>query len=126
MSKNIDITTTMTSADSSCLWESDLPEFDATIEEIDHFDARGLCRVYGRGDRFMKNRTYNMDIWLDKTGNLMMRFWTRSEYIPWRSFEIRNFDLSKIPEMKYPPAFDEHWIPKSVRESYEEWVYEEF
>jgi len=46
-------------------WDSKPPETDATVEEIDHFDARGMRRVYGRGDHFGRHRSFNMDIWLD-------------------------------------------------------------
>jgi hypothetical protein len=79
-------------------WDSEAPTMDAQVEEIEHFDARGMCCVYGRGDHFGRHRSFNMDIWKTRDERLMMRCWSRCEDIDWRSFEIKGIDTDKIPE----------------------------
>jgi len=46
-------------------WESEAPETTAIVEWCDHFVARGMRRVYGRGDHYgsCSGHTFNMDIW---------------------------------------------------------------
>ena len=79
-------------------WESDAPDTDAVVSEIEHFDARGMRRVYGRGDHFGRNWSFNMDIWKTRDERLLMRCWSRCEDIDWRSFEIKGVDLAEISE----------------------------
>ena len=59
--------------DSTVYWgEPFNGEPNATLEAIGHFDARGMRRVYGRGDHF--KRVFNMDIWKDRNDRLLARF----------------------------------------------------
>lgn len=95
------------------------------VEECDHFDARGMVRVYGRGDRFVR-RIFNMDIWLARDGRLLVRFWSRDADTDWRSFRILGKDPSRIPRRKPPDGFDDRWIPQAVRDAYDEWIEEEW
>jgi len=107
-------------------WESDVPDTDAIVSEIEHFDARGMSRVYGRGDYFGRHWYFNMDIWRTRDGRLLMRCWSRCNEIDWRSFEIKGVDLSKISEHPKCMGFPDSWVPKAVRQAYEQWITEEF
>jgi len=107
-------------------WDSGAQALDASVEEIEDFDARGMHLVYGRGDHFGRHHSFNMDIWKTRDGRLLMRCSSRCIDIDWRSFEIKGVDLSKIPELDKSKGFEEFWIPKSVRQAYERWMLEEF
>ena len=37
-------------------WITESTDMDARVEGIEHFDARGMCRVYGRGDMIGRKR----------------------------------------------------------------------
>jgi len=107
-------------------WESDAPDTDALVSEIEHFDARGMRRVYGRGDHFGRHCSFNMDIWKTRDGRLLMRCWSRCEDIDWRSFEIKEVDLAEISESPKCTGFIESWVPGAVRQAYDQWISEEF
>ena len=107
-------------------WESDVPDTDAVVLEIEHFDARGMCRAYRRGDNFGRHRSFNMDIWRTLDGRLLMRCWSHCEDIDWRSFEIKGVDLAEISERSKYKDFPDLWIPRSARQAYEQWINEEF
>jgi len=107
-------------------WDSDAQALDASVEEIEDFDAKGMRRVYGRGDHFGRHHSFNMDIWKTSDGRLLMRCSSRCIDIDWRSFEIKGVDLAEIPELDKSKGFEESWVPKSVRQAYEDWIYEEF
>lgn len=111
----------------SLYWSSDPPtNTDAKMEEIDRFDARGMHRVYGRGDHYPKYYTFNMDIWMTRNGRLLMRCWSNWQEIDGRSFEIKGLDTSKIPKTVKGEGPKDSWVPDVVRNTYEEWVWEEF
>ena len=112
--------------DALTYWNSEAPALDARVDEIEHFDARGMCRVYGRGDHFGRYRSFNMDIWKTRDGRLLMRCWSRCEDINWRSFEIKGVDSVEIPEGDKKTGFRESWVPKTARKAYNQWVQEEF
>jgi hypothetical protein len=112
--------------DALTYWESEAPEMDVTMEEIDHFDARGMRRVYGRGDSFGRYRSFNMDIWKTRDERLLMRCWSRCREIDWRSFEIRGADLAEIPERGKSSGFQESWVPHATRLAYENWIEDEY
>lgn len=105
-------------------WRSASPRTKADIEEIDHFDARGMRCVYGRGDHFGRPHTYHMDIFLDRQGRLFMRWWARSKYIAWRSFEIKGVDTRKIRPDNLRSEDKDRWVPRAARDSYAEWIME--
>ena len=109
-------------------WESEPPETTAIVEESDHFVARGMRRVYGRGDHYGRCRghTFNMDIWRNRRGRLFMRCWSRLSEVDWRSFEIKGIAIDRIPELDMKRGFEDRWLPKTVRDAYEEWIREEF
>lgn len=100
-----------TTMDDLTFWESEIPATVATVEEIDHFDARGMQRVYGRGDHFGRHHSFNMDIWMARNGRLLMRYWSRYCDIDRRSFEITGVDLGGIPERQVTSPYEESWIP---------------
>ncbi|PIP12074.1 MAG: hypothetical protein COX49_07610 [bacterium (Candidatus Stahlbacteria) CG23_combo_of_CG06-09_8_20_14_all_40_9] len=96
------------------------------VREISHFDARGKHFLYGRGDKFGQKACFYLDIWIDKTGRLLARFWSHGIDYDWISFEVVGFPSSLIPEFSGRSSGDDSWIPESLRREYEEWVREEF
>ena len=112
--------------DALTYWDSEAPDMDARVEKIEHFDARGMCRVYGRGDHFDRHRSFNMDIWKTRDGRLLMRCWSRCEDIDWRSFEIKVVDPVEIPEGDKKTGFLESWVPNAARKAYDQWMQEKF
>jgi hypothetical protein len=107
-------------------WESPSPRYKGIkIEMIDYFDARGMKRVYGRGDCFGRNRYFHMDIWATSSGRLLMRCWSRCSEIDGRSFEIFGIDIEKSIFQPHKKMCDD-WIPYIVREAYETWIEEEW
>lgn len=107
-------------------WDSEPPAADADVREIEHFDARGMHRVYGRGDHLGRHHTFNMDIWKTRKGRLLMRCWSRCDEIDWRSFEIKGVDQGMIPKDAKTTGFPDSWVPESARNAYEDWIEEEF
>jgi len=107
-------------------WNSDPPDRTAKVEEIDHFVARGMRRVYGRGDYFGPHHSFNMDIWMDRNQRLLMRCWSRCIDFDWRSFEIKGLNKSDIPKPDKTIGLQDFWLPKAVRNAYENWIMEEF
>ena len=107
-------------------WESNPHPSDAEIDKIPDFDARGMRRVYGRGDTFGRHNTYNMDIWIHRSGRLLMRCWSRCSEAENRSFELKGITPSELPKKGENEGFLDTWLPKVVRKAYEEWVDEQF
>lgn len=107
-------------------WESVPPATNVFIQEIDHFDARGMRRVYGRGDLFSRHKTFHMDIWMDCNQILWMRCWSRCGDIDWRSFIIKGIDHTIIPLPDKNKGLQDFWVPEAVREAYCDWLQEEF
>lgn len=110
-------------------WCSEPPEIKpGTVEviEVNHFSARGMRRVYGRGDHFGGGRTFNLDIWKNRNGQIFMRCWSYySDYYP-RSFLISGVNPPLMPKVDGMPDLREEWIPQIVRDTYDEWAREEF
>ena len=103
-------------------WDTEAPIGPSIrVEEIDHFDARGKRRVYGRGDIFDR-LALNMDIWRSRNGRLFVRFWSRSKEVDWRSYEIVGLLDIESHEDTPTSGFSEEWIPECLREEYNDWV----
>ena len=103
-------------------WDLPAPEWSATVELIDHFNARGMKRVYGRGDCFPNQCIYNMDIWKDKNNRLCMRFWSRGSDIDWESYEITGLKLDMERWSSKQFTLTEDLLPTEIRHEYENWV----
>lgn len=96
-------------------WEHNIQhDPQITVEGIDHFNARGMHRVYGRGDRF-NHWTLNLDLWKNRDGRLLARFWSRSQEVDPESWEVIG-----QPDVGLPG--DEQWVPQCLRQRYESWV----
>ena len=106
-------------------WGSDPPTVDVDMLAIDHFDARGMRRVYGRGDQLGDLGSFNMDIWKTHDRRLLMRCWSRCEDIDWRSFEIKGVDVVDIPRGDRMTGFQDSWVPVAARMAYDQWIQEE-
>jgi hypothetical protein len=91
---------------------------------IDHFDARGMRRVYGRCDHCGRGPAFYMDVWLTRSGRVLARFWSRSSEVDGVSFEI-------VGVSRTPPAsgkkyeLDELWVPQCLRDEYDNWILSE-
>ena len=60
-------------------WESPAPRMPhAQVESIEHFSARGMHWVYGRGCTFGRMANFNLDAWQDRSGDIFVRFWSRN------------------------------------------------
>ncbi|MDH4099092.1 MAG: hypothetical protein OEV28_00780 [Nitrospirota bacterium] len=105
-------------------WASKAPRTRVSVEIVDHFDARGMKCIYGRGDHFQ--RSYHMDIWKTSKGRVLMRFWSRNIDVEWCSYEVKGLDLRKIPDLPGPGSYADWWIPKSVRAEYDAWILYDF
>lgn len=108
-------------------WDTEIaPTTPIRIEHTAWFNACGMRRVYGRGDNFGGKCSFNMDIWLDRAGRLLARFWSRSNVVDGRSLEIVGLASAEIPDRKHDEAFEDSWIPQGLREEYEDWITEEW
>jgi hypothetical protein len=106
-------------------WQSDVaPSTPIRIESVDWFSARGMRRVYGRGDIFPSKCSFNMEIWRDRTGRLLARFWSRSREVDDRSLEVIGIPPDAIPDRKPDEVFQDSWIPQGLRTEYEDWICE--
>lgn len=103
-------------------WDSEAPDVDAQVDYIEPFDARGMTRVYGRGEGVERHLWFNIDIWKTRDGRLLMRFWSRSKDVYWHSFEITGVDPGHIPEGNSVMGFPDSWIPRAVREEFDRWI----
>src|SRR5262245_23575149 len=74
------------------------PNTRVQTERIAAFDARGMRRVYGRGDRFGHMAAFNMDIWCDRKGHLFARFWSRSAEVDGLSLAIHGIPPESVPK----------------------------
>jgi hypothetical protein len=83
------------------------------LDDIEHFSARDMHRVYGRADHIDK-RTLNLDLWKTKDGRVLARFWSRSQEVDPESWEVIG-----QPDVG-PPG--EQWVPLCLRQRYESWV----
>ncbi len=96
----------------------------AEVRDIGRFDARGMLCVYGRGDHFTGACAFFMDLWLTKGGRLLARFWSRSTRVEGASVEVVGFSPN-LPLRATGQPYDERWVPKPLREAYDEWIDEE-
>ena len=89
-----------------------------TVEAIEHFDARGMRFVYGRGDQF-ERRAFHLDIWRNSSNRLFARFWSQCNDVDRESHEL--FGVADTQKLAGPP-FDVTWIPNCLRKHYDTWV----
>jgi hypothetical protein len=93
--------------------------------DIDPFDARGMKRVYGRGDDYsQRGHVFNMSIWLAKDDRLFSRFWARSKGIRDKSLEVMGFNHKGLP-LTYDaekPFEIEVWASECLRDAYSYWI----
>lgn len=109
------------------MWDSDDPKAPAlTLCECNHFKANGMRRVYGRGDKFGSHASFNMDVWHDRKDRILIRFWSRSDEVDGRSFELHGISPKRCKTLASDEAFRDDWIPAVLRRAYEEWIEEEW
>ncbi|MFZ0960715.1 MAG: hypothetical protein WAO35_07390 [Terriglobia bacterium] len=104
------------------LWEKTIPRgVGINLIRVDHFDAHGMRRVYGRGDHFGRCCTFNMDVWLTRSGRLLARFWSRSSWVEEVSLEV--IGLHRNPPLgTKATALHEGWVPRCLRDEYDNWI----
>jgi hypothetical protein len=76
-----------------------------------------MRRVYGRGDHL--NRVFKMDIWKDRNGRFLVRFWSRNVGVNDESWQI--IGVPDAEQITGPPFGDE-WVPNCLREQYDTWL----
>lgn len=107
-------------------WDSPPPRsIRVQIEEVSHFDARGMYRVFGRGDHFPGQAAFHMDIWLNRQGNFFCRFWSRCDEVDECSLIIQGIPDRLIRKLASGPRSNDDWVPKAVRDKYDEWILSE-
>jgi hypothetical protein len=92
---------------------------------IEDFDARGMRRVFGRVDHYGRDCTFNMHVWLTRSGRLLARFWSRSSEVDGMSLEVVGFSPSLPPREKGAPL-DARWVPQLLRDEYDYWIEHEW
>ena len=106
------------------IWETKGPaRRPISLSFVDHFDARGMRPVYGRGDHFGR-RALHMDVWRSATGRILARFWSRSSDVDGESHEVSGLEIP-AESLRAPLAENEHLIPECLRDAYENWVVSE-
>ncbi len=95
-----------------------------SLNYIGHFDAHGMRRVYSRGDHFGRGRTFNMDVWLTRSGRLLVRFWARRDELDWQSLEVIGFSHAPPPKNE-KREMNEDWAPQCLRDEYDNWILSE-
>jgi hypothetical protein len=93
------------------------------VNRIEHFNARGMRMVYGRGDHFGGGRTFHMDVWVTKDRCVMARFWSYHREVDWASFGVEGLSLTPPPRGA-KREMDENWVPQSLRDEYDDWILE--
>ena len=104
-----------------------------TLEPIPRFDARGMRRIYGRGDHFppapspvegfgpTRTPTFCMDIWQARSGRIFVRFWSRGCYVDWCSYELCGMVIP-VGALRPAACANEGLVPTILRDRYEAWV----
>lgn len=109
------------------MWDSDDPaESPLTLMECDWFNANGMHRVYGRGDKVGSKARFNMDVWRDRTDRILIRFWSRSDDVDGRSFKLCGISSKRSKSLASDGVLRDDWIPSVLRRAYEEWIEEEW
>lgn len=93
------------------------------LKQVDAFDARGKLLVYRRADKFPGLPTLWLDLWMAKDGTVYSRFHSRGIYVDQLDFEVVGLDLRRagLPD---PRSNNECFVPRAVRERYDDWVIE--
>ena len=108
------------------VWGKALPRGRGiSVIYIDHFNARGMRRVYGRGDLFGRGLTFNMDVWLMRSGRLLARFWSHGNEIDWQSMVVIGFSHAP-PSKNTKREMNEDWVPQCLRDEYDKWIIAQF
>ena len=99
------------------------------IIEIANFSARGMRRIYGRGDRF-GSRAFNMDIFINRATRMLVRFWSRADEVASESWELFGLKPKTLPRAcgeagAEKPDEPERLIPVVLREKYDSWIIRE-
>jgi hypothetical protein len=94
-------------------WEHQVQQ-DAgiTCEPIEGFNARGMTRLYSRGDH-LGNRTLNLDLWKARDGRVLARFWSRSNEVDGESWAVHGGRTN---------AQNEQQVPQCLRDRYDAWA----
>ena len=102
-------------------WDTDGPRGkNLKVEMANHFDARGMRRLYGRGDWFTR-RSFHMDMWSGKDGRILARFWAHSTDVDSESYEV--FGLKPVPpDPMAANRFSELNVPEALRREYDNWI----
>jgi hypothetical protein len=102
-------------------WEEPGPRATSiSLHFIEHFDARGMRRLYGRGDQ-LGRQLFQMDVWINRESRLFARLWSRSSDVDTLSLEIRGHPAA-LEDADGARAFSEAWVPEGLRAEYYDWI----
>jgi len=91
------------------------------------FSARGMRLIYYRNDHYpfydAPSLACKMDIWQDKYGRILVRFYTRRPNLDQQYYELRGV---KLPKKWSRNEFEDNFVPEALRDCYSEWVDECF
>lgn len=96
-----------------------------SLDYVEHFDARGMLRVYRRSDYLGRGRTFNMDVWLTRGGRLLVRFWAHRDDVDWISLEVKGHAVAAAVRSE-KREMGERWVPRALRDAYDDWILSEF
>lgn len=82
------------------------------LEAVEGFSARGMTRLYGRGDHFGR-RTFNLDLWKTRDGRVFSRFWSHSNEVDGESWAVIG---------GHTGGKDDQQVPQLLRDRYEAWT----
>ncbi|HQX50771.1 MAG TPA: hypothetical protein PLR25_12735 [Planctomycetaceae bacterium] len=104
-------------------WESPAPRIPhAHVESIEHFSARGMQWVYGRGCTFGRMANFNLDAWRNRSGDIFVRFWSRNEEVDDLAFCVSGVPPSFFENQERGKSVSDAWLPQRLRDEYEEWI----
>lgn len=122
------------SNDFRLFWDFEGPtDSSISLEPVDHFDARGMRPVYGRGDHGWHRAPFEMNIWVTRNQRLFVRFSSRSQIVDWSSYELIGLKPGTYPLDTPKSCFDgvwrndfnDDWIPRCLKEEYNDWIVQE-
>jgi hypothetical protein len=85
------------------------------------FSARGMRRIYGRGDHFPR-LSCGMVIFLRRDARVFVRFYSPGLRETYRTYELLGLKLRTLPQRGAPLGDD--CVPEVLRDLYEGWVEE--
>jgi len=65
---------------------------------------------------------FNLDAWQNRSGDIFVRFWSRNEEVDDFAFFVRGVPSSFFDNQERGKSVSDAWLPKRLRDEYEEWI----